>query len=501
MREDSRRIRGMDGSKPESEARRESAFGLIEMSMTQKRNYCPHTIACGTRLLATVLFTIAGLAGSPSIASAQVKYTEVRDELPVRETQYLIRVPENWNGTLISDLDYRRAADSPLYLSLLDNGYALSGTLRRTDRLTNYDPAHEIHDLVSVMDVFESTFGKPSRTIQYGCSGGANVTIGMAEIHPDRIDGAVAAGSVTSPWFTNSHLDGFFVLKALIAPDLPIVNLPIVDPEITEIGTAWQQAIDNAQQTPEGRARIALAVTIGQWPAWGGLSEALVPEPDPNDAHALQMSMYHSVFAVLPSNVTFGHSMLEHAAPGLLRWNTGVDYKDFYENGDVLYKNAVQALYKEASLDLEADLERINAFPRIEADASAVKWWSSPGRTHVGEPKVPLLRMHNNGDLLVYPSMIKGYETLLGENGRTELFRSAYTNRAGHCTYSLAESLAAIETMMQRLDTGVWPSTEPEALNELGMSLDKTSTPQFYDYRGVAKYNRTWLPTATDYLR
>jgi hypothetical protein len=321
----------------------------------------------------------------------------------------------------------------------------------------------------------------------------------MAEIHPDRIDGAVATGSVTSPWFTNSHLDGFFVLKALIAPDLPIVNLPIVDPEITEIGQAWQQAIEDAQQTTEGRARIALAVTIGQWPAWGNLGEEAIPEPDPNDADALQNAMYQSVFTVLPSNVTFGHSMLEHAAPGLLRWNTGVDYERFYENGDALYKNAVETLYEEADLNLEADLARINAFPRIEADAAAVKWWSAPGRTHVGEPKVPLLRMHNNGDLLVYPSMIKGYEALLAENGRAGLFRSVYTNRSGHCTYSLSESLAAIKTVEQRLDTGDWPNTDPAAMNERGLSLDPTSAPKFYDYRGVTKYNRTWLPTASDF--
>ncbi|MDG2090712.1 MAG: hypothetical protein P8J61_06370 [Gammaproteobacteria bacterium] len=443
---------------------------------------------------------LLGIQGTANSQDLQVEYTELRDSIPIRGTDYLIRFPENWNGTLISDLDYRRAADSPLYLHLLNQGYALSGMQRRPERLTEYDPAHEIHDLVTVMDIFESNFGKPSRTIQYGCSGGANVTVGMAEIHPDRIDGAVATGSVTSPWFTNQHLDGFFVLKALIAPELPIVNLPIVDPEITEIGDAWREAIEAAQQTPEGRARIALAVTIGQWPAWANIVETTpVPEPDPSDVHALQIAMYHGVSAVLPSNVTFGHSMLEQVA-GLLRWNTGVDYKEFFANGDVFYKQAVATLYDEAGLNLEEDLERINGFPRIEAEPSAVKYWSSPGRTHVGEPKVPLLRMHNNGDLLVYPSMLKGYQALVDANGRTELYRSAFTNRAGHCTYSLSESLAAIKTLIQRLDLGVWPSTDPEVMNALAASLDPTSTPKFYYYRGVTKYNRVWLPSATEFI-
>ena len=454
----------------------------------------------GIWMLVTATLAVGGLAGGPQLADAQDGYTEVSDALEVRGTQYLIRVPDNWNGTLINDLDYRRAADSPLYLNLLERGFALSGTLRREDRLTNYDPALEIHDLVAVLDIFESRFGKPARTLHYGCSGGGNVATGMAEIHPDRIDGAITADSPTSPWFTNSHLDGFFVLKALIAPEMPIVDLPLDGPEIVAIGTAWREAIDGAQQTAEGRARIALAVTIGQWPGWGGIQEAAVPEPNPNDATALQESMYHTVLAVLPSATTFGHSMLEHSAPGQLRWNTGIDYRNFYANGDEHYRSAVEALYEDAKLDLEADLETINAFPRISADAAAVRWWSAPGRTHVGEPKVPLLRIHNNGDILVYPSMVKGYETLVGEKGYAELFRSIFVNRSGHCTFTPSEILAAIDIMMQRLDTGDWPDTDPQTLNELALSLDPTTPANFYDYRGVSKYNRTWLPGATDFL-
>lgn len=446
---------------------------------------------------------IPDMTGQASTPNSKIKYVEIEDSLPVRRTEYRIRVPENWNGTLISDLDYHRSADSPKYLYLLENGYALAGTLRRPDRLTNYDPAHEIHDIVSVLDLFETKFGDPARTIQYGCSGGGNVATGMAEIRPDRIDGAITAGSPTSPWFTNTHLDGFFVLKALIAPDLPIVNLPLEGPEIIEIGEAWQEALIQAQQTAEGRARIALAVTIGQWPSWGGSFgnnvQLPVPEPDPSDAQALQESMFHSVAAVLPSSATFGHSMLEKTA-GMLRWNTGVDYRAFYANGNPSHKAAVEKLYDHAKLSLESDLEQVNAFPRVKADPTAVKWWSAPGRTHVGEPKVPLLRIHTDGDLLVYASMVQGYEALANEKGYGALFRRAYVSRAGHCNFELGEVLASIETLMQRLDTGYWPSTEPKALNALAKSLHADTKPRFFNYRGVEKYNRIWLPSATEFI-
>lgn len=436
--------------------------------------------------------------------AAQYKYKELKGKLPIRETGFLIRVPEDWNGRLINDLDFGRAANNPRNLYLLEKGYALSGTLRRSDRLEHYDPAHEIHDLITVLDLFEAKFGKPERTIQYGCSGGGTVANGMSELHPDRIDGAISTNSVTSPWFGASNLDGFFVLKALLAQDLPIVSLPLGGPDMVEVSEKWEKVLGEAQATAEGRARIALAVTIGQWAAWGGTFGAdelsPLPEPDPTDAKALQESMYRTVSLLSPSPRTFGHTMLERAARGQMRWNTGVDYREFFNNGDPLYVKAVKTLYKEANLSLKADLKAVNAFPRVAADAHAVKYWSVPGRTHVGEPKVPTLRVHNSGDLLVNPSISQGYKELVEQKGYSALFRNAFINRAGHCTHNLAEFAAALETMNQRLDTGEWPSTEPEAMNKLALSLVPAEESRYFNYRGVKKYNRTWLPTPADFM-
>ncbi|MBU2945507.1 alpha/beta hydrolase [Zobellia uliginosa] len=440
------------------------------------------------------------LSNAPIQTNSQGDYTEVKDSIPIRGTKYLIRVPKNWNGTLLNDLDYRQSADSPRNLFLLKNGYALSGTARRPGRLNNYDPAHEIHDLISVLDIFESVFGKPKQTIQLGCSGGGTVTLAMAEMHPDRIDGAIAGCASTSPWMANTHLDGLFVLKALIAPELPIVNLPLTDPEISKIASDWEKAIKNAQQTPEGRARIALAITIGQWPAWGGPGKAPIPEPDANNANDLQESMYQSLLKLLPSKQTFGTSMLEQSAPGQLRWNTGVDYQVSFSNGDALYKAAVQKLYKEAKIDLKKELKKINSFERVKADPNAVKWWSAPGRTHLGEPKVPLLRINTSGDGLVYPTMAQGYKELVLAKGYSDFFRLAYVNRWGHCSFSLSEWLAAIETVKQRVETGIWPKTDPETLNTLAKSLDIESEANFYDHRETKAYNRVWTPTTKDYL-
>ncbi|GAF05529.1 O-phthalyl amidase [Saccharicrinis fermentans DSM 9555 = JCM 21142] len=431
---------------------------------------------------------------------AEGTFMEIVDSIPLRGTQYRIRVPENWNGTLLSDLDYYKSANSPRNLKLLKMGYALSGTKRRPGRMMAYDPAHEIHDIISVLDIFEAHFGEPAQTIQLGCSGGGTITIAMAEIHPDRIDGAIALCGATSPWMANTHLDALFVLKALLAPELPIVDIPLRGAETDKIAAAWKKAIDEAQQTPGGRARIALAITIGQWPAWGGPGKAPSEAPDLNNTKELQESMYQSLIRLLPRKGTFGTTMIELAAPGQIKGNTGVDYDAFYKNGNELYKKAVETLYEEAQLSSANDLNKVNDFPRLKADASAKQWWSKPGRTHVGEPKVPFLRMSTTGDGLVYPAMVKGYEDLVKEKGYSALLRTAYVKRWGHCTFSVGEWLAAIETMMQRLETGEWPSTTPEDMNKLAKKLDKNSKAAYFNYKTVQKYNRTWVPTINDFV-
>jgi hypothetical protein len=125
-----------------------------------------------TSLLAALIAGLVAVTVSPNSATAQATHLEEVGTLPIRGTMYRIRVPTKWNGTLINDLDFANGADAGRYLYLLDQGYAVSETARRSDRSTNCDHAHEIHDLITVLDIFEASFGKPSRTLQYGHSGG-----------------------------------------------------------------------------------------------------------------------------------------------------------------------------------------------------------------------------------------------------------------------------------------------------------------------------------------
>jgi uncharacterized protein YjeT (DUF2065 family) len=453
----------------------------------------------GVWLLAAAIVVFPAVAAPPDKAAAQAKFTEEGGHLP-DGTEYLMRVPSNWNGTLIRDLDYASGSNSPRWAALLEKGYALAGTGRHRLRLYQYDPVREIANLDRVLGLFATRFGRPKRVIQHGCSGGGAVGLFIAEDFSNGIDGVIASAAHIPVWQMNTFLDGWFVLKALIAPDLPIVDLPVQASGGTDHGTegdlpeAWRRAINAAQQTPEGQARIALAFTLGQWPAWAG--HRLTPQPELDNTAELQHSMYHTLFHNAENPGGEARIRKELAANGQqLSWNTGIDYREFFENGNESFKRAVRQLYREAGLDLDADLGRINAFPRVSASPYALEWWNTPGRTAKGTPKIPLLRMHEVGDQQVPLSLVQGYGDLVRANGKDDLYRLAVVNSPAHCNYTAAETMAAVETMMRRLDTGQWGSTDPEQLNTLGKSLHGSAA-RFTHINRYAqkKYNRTWSP-------
>ncbi len=462
-------------------------------------------IPVGRPLLVLVILGACTITAPSSVALAQENfesYTEVTGVL-YDGTRYMMRVPSHWNGTLIRDLDYATAANSDRYLAPLKHGYAVAGTARHERRWVGfYDPVREIRHLDTVLDRFVEEFREPDRVIQYGCSGGGHVALAMADDFPDRIDGVIATGAHTPVWLLNTALDGWFALKALIAPDLQIVDLPSepnLRPQHIPLVYQWRQAIHRAQQTPEGRARIALALTVGQWPDW---VSSTIPNPDRDDVEQLQHSMYLSALQHATPGYIGGVSryMFENPAglpSGQLSWNTGVDYRQLFENGNTFQRQAVRALYQEAGLDLDGDLQRINDFPRIEADPAALDYWSEAGRTTRGEPQVPVFRMHAIGDYIVPVSPVQGYTQLIREHGREDLYRVAMVEAATHCGFSGGEVSAAIETLNRRLDTGSWGSTGPEALNRLAEELGWDGTPaRFIDFDDYAnpEYNRTWVP-------
>jgi stage V sporulation protein SpoVS len=159
---------------------------------------------------------------------------------------------------------------------------------------------------------------------------------------------------------------------------------------------------------------------------------------------------------------------LEKRAGGNPSWNTGVDYPTQLKLS--VDRAEVKSLYKQAGLSLAADLERLNESARIAADPAAVNYLRQ-NIAFDGEIRVPVLTVHTVGDDLVNVQNEQAYAAIVHKVGHDSLLRETFVERAGHCQFTSAEMIAALQALIGRLDTGEWKATDAKALNAAASAL------------------------------
>ena len=82
-----------------------------------------------------------------------------------------------------------------------------------------------------------------------------------------------------------------------------------------------------------------------------------------------------------------------------------------------------------------------------------------------GDIDFPVLTMHTEGDGLVSNQNESAYRDVVDEAGNQHFLRQIFVHRAGHCSFSPAETVTALGALLQRLDTGLWPNLQSGALN------------------------------------
>ena len=396
-------------------------------------------------------------------------------------TPYRFVVPADWNGTVFVELDFASGGPSGAQQALIDDGAAYGGTTRD---VTGWDLTGAVDNQLEALDEFAAAVGEPSRTIAMGSSMGGMIAATTGELHPDRIDGVLAAcgglSGTVSQW--NQKLDTVFTLAQLIDPSLPVVDIP---EDIEAARALWQDALAEAQQTPEGRARIALASAIGQLPAWS----QSVADPDPRDPHEYQAGWYGSLsgdpLPYIGQAMSSRYSSTQQFG-GLPSWNVGIDYQRQLRMATADARRVVKALYRDAGMSLEDDLATVNGADRIEADPEAVERFAA-SYEFTGEISVPTLTINNVGDSTV--AQQSAYEQRVRRAGNAPLLRQVYVGSAGHCAFSDAELVTAANVLLDRLDTGRWGgSTVWHKMNEAAAGLGMGEA-RFLNYR-LERFNR-----------
>ena len=436
------------------------------------------------RVLAVVVLVLASFGVDSAAAVGPVTESGFSAD---DNAAFLIEIPSNWNGTLVlyshgyvvpgQPNPARDVGDPGTRAALLGSGYALAGSAYAT---AGWAVKEALHDQIALLDHFTQTYGPPRRTIAWGHSLGGMITAGLVQRDPERFAGAlpmcgVLAGGV-GVW--NSALDGAFVFRTLLAPEDP--NLKLVDIDPTKAQANLFEALEilgAAQTSPQGRARLALAAAVGDLPGWFDPASA---EPPANDFAA---RLANQIRWDQNPDFLFSFALraeLEARAGGNPSWNTDVDYHKLLERS--IDRDEVRALYRVAGLDLEQDLAALEAAPRIAADPRAVDYLTQNIVFNGDLGGVPVLTMHTTGDGLVANQDEQAYARIVEDR---ELLRQVFVHRAGHCTFTPAETVAALNALVHRIDTGEWAGLSPAQLNAAAAALGPLNlvSPSFIPFR------------------
>src|SRR6201992_3900012 len=398
--------------------------------------------------------------------------TTLNGSLPDGAT-YEIQCPAGkWNGTLYlyshgyvvpgSANPAADAGDPVTAAWMLRHGYALAGSAYAS---TGWAIQQALPAQVNTIGVFDRTYRTPSKTVAWGHSLGGIITAGLIQDYPKLFNAAlpmcgVLSGGVAT-W--NTALDSEFAFQQLVDPAVQVVTIAAPTANLTGAETAAA----GAQQTAQGRARLALAAALADTPGW---FTPLSPEPAANDFTAQEANQFAWYSQVTFPFVFDFRAELESRAGGNASWNTGVNYvTQLAKSAD---RSEVVALYKAAGLNLAADLNTLNHATRISAKPSAVKYLSQ-NISFNGQIHIPVLTMHTTGDGLVVPENEQAYQQVVDQAGNGAKLSQSFVHRAGHCAFTPAETITAVQTLIQRLNTGHWNygALTPGQLNAAAASL------------------------------
>src|SRR5256885_3208306 len=423
------------------------------------------------RAVIALIVALVGASALPITASASVN---TQTGTLADGASWLIEVPAPWNGTLLlyshgyvvpgSSNPARDVGDAGTRAFLLANGFALAGS---SYAHTGWALQEAIPDQLATLDIFDTVVGTPARTIAWGHSLGGIITAELLQTAPQRFTAAlpmcgVLAGGVGT-W--NQALDSQFAIQQLLQGGSALQIAHITNPS-ANLNSA-EGVIFAAQQTAEGRARLALASALGDLPGWFSSSS---PEPAPTDFATREANQFTWITQVDAPFLFALRAELEFRAGGNPSWNTGVNYAKQIANSVDLAE--VQGLYQAAGLNLDADIATLNAAPRVSADAGALNYLESNVIFNGDLGGKPVLTMHTTGDGLVVNTDEQAYRSIVNKAGNGALLRESFVHRAGHCTFTPAETVAALEALISRVNTGRWAGvTDPDALNSSAAAL------------------------------
>ncbi len=388
-----------------------------------------------------VIVALALALGLVGIAPAAANGAGQDLEGEINGAAFEIRVPDDWNGTLVVYAHgFRDKADGPGEVDdvsadafiadpfedvLLAAGYAVAGSAYRDN---GWAVREGIADSRNLVRYFHEAVAVPETTILFGVSMGSVVAFESIEIYDGLYDGAIPACAVGAG--APRAFDG--TLAIMSAYDA-VYGMPAAwgTPgdvrDDLDFDTEVLPVLIGQLLAPDGPAKfefIRLVTGVPQGPEW-------------------PFSPFY--FA------TEGRAELERRAGGPVTQNA--DHSYGVSPADAAYLGAIGI-----------DQSAIDGWV---AHMDAQRWSSPSGRFYLeryadytGRLARPVLTLGTTVDALVPPAHISEYNETVAAAGSSDQVVNVYTDGVGHCAFTPTQTLAAVAAMQAWIDTGVAPDPE-----------------------------------------
>ncbi len=353
---------------------------------------------------------------------------------------YRVEVPANWNGDLVVWAHGFRGTgleltvdNPPLRPLLIAQGYAwASSSYSRND----YDISVGVKDTHALVQLFNGLVGHPDKVYLVGASMGGHITAVSIEQYPRSYDGALPICGVVADYALFDYFLDFNAAAQQLGTGSSIFP---VQPAIY-IGLTVPQIKANLEAVPGGWPFALNAV--GQ--NLKNLLELRSGGERPNFDEAF--AFWNSIPTDTGSgnflfNLGLGDGTLPRA-PGVGVDNIGVVYQF---DSDPSLTPAEQALN--------------DGIVRIAADPQGP---APDGLAQVpvisGDIGVPVLTLHNLGDLFVPVLNEVEYASRVQAMGKSDLLVQRAIRGVGHCDFTAAEFATAFIDLVTWVEAGIKPA-------------------------------------------
>jgi len=358
---------------------------------------------------------------------------------------YRIEVPLHWNRELVVYAHGYRGIGRTVYVDnpalrayYIARGFAWAASSFATN---GYDVGQGVRDSVAMISLFRQVTGRSASDVYLtGESMGGQVTAVAIEKYPSSFIGAMPyCGVLGDTRLFDYYLDANVTAAALagVQVDFPLEPSP---------------DYQNLWRTQVSRILPNLGLTAGALPnltAAGHTWSAVVERGTGGVRPGFDSSFayWNAVPASAPLNDL---PFLFGLYPGLTGGTENIAAGNVADNRFTRYRSTDRRRPTAAERRLNADVLRVRRTATADPGLSGIPRVD-------GSPPVPVLSLHDIGDLFVPLSMEQVYAQRAAANHRSRLFVSRAIRGVGHCDFTQPELRTGFDDLVNWVRTGHRP--------------------------------------------